>query len=150
MNSIGGLNKMSWLFDGEHEINLKLERGQSFGLSKDQYGALAHIAMGALRMAGVEPAEIRLLNDEPGCDVILYGKNLVYTVRMQPMKGRSMLCGLPLDSKLGGPGCELHVHEFRGPDFVGDILAVILHCEGIPVMSLGEYQEYLRQEGADC
>ena len=43
---------MSWLFDGEQEINLKLERGQSFGLSKVQYGALAHIAMGALRMGG--------------------------------------------------------------------------------------------------
>ena len=84
--------------------------------------------MGALRMAGVEPAEIRLLREEggdviPGCDVILYGKNLVYTVRMQPAKARSMLCALPLDSKLGGPGCELHVHEFRGPDFVGDIFA---------------------------
>ena len=143
---------MSWLFDGEHEINLKLERGQSFGLSKAQYGALAHIAMGALRMAGVEPAEIRLLHKEggdviPGCDVILYGKNLVYTVRMQPMKGRSMLCGLPLDSKLGGPGVELYVHEFRETDYVGGILATILHHEGVTFMTLEECQEYLRRQG---
>jgi hypothetical protein len=141
-----------WLFDGESEIRVGLEeRGQSFQLSRDQYGAIAHVSMGAFRMGGVEPCEIRLLpNGEPGCDVILFGKNWVYTLRMEPMKGRSMLCGLPLDSRLGGPGCELYVHEFRGSDFVGDILAVILHHEGIPVMTVDEYQEYLRQEGADC
>ena len=98
---------MSWLFDGAEEIRRKLERGQSFGLSKDQYGALAHVAMGALRMAGVEPAEIRLLADEPGCDVILYGQNYVYTVRMQPRKARTSLFALPLDSKLGGCGVSL-------------------------------------------
>jgi hypothetical protein len=141
---------MSMEFDGEAEINLRLERGQSYGLTKDQYGALAHVSMGAYRMAGVEPCEIRLLRDEPGCDVILYGKNWVYTIRMQPLKERSMLCGLPLDSKLGGLGCELHVHKFRETDFVGDIFATILHHEGIPVMNMDEYQEYLRQEGADC
>ena len=103
-----------WLFDGEHEINLKLERGQSFGLSKDQYGSLAHVSMGARRWAGVEPAEIRLLSEgRPGCDVILYGHAFQFTIRMQPDLARSSLYVLPLDSKLGGPGCEMYVHEFR-------------------------------------
>ena len=130
---------MSWLFDGAEEIRRKLERGQSFGLSKDQYGALAHVAMGALRMAGVEPAEIRLLADEPGCDVILYGQNYVYTVRMQPRKARTSLFALPLDSKLGGCGVSLcPPHEFRESDFVGDILATILRHEGVDVMTLDE------------
>ena len=142
---------MSWDFDGEREINLKLERGQSFGLSKDQYGALAHIAMGALRMAGVEPAEIRLLSEgRPGCDVILYGTNFVYTVRMQPDLARSSLYALPLDSKLGGRGCELYVHEFRETDYVGGIFATILQHEGVPLMTLEECQEYLRNQGVDC
>ena len=142
---------MSWLFDGEQEINLKLERGQSFGLSKDQYGALAHVAMGALRMAQVEPAEIRLLSEgRPGCDVILYGKSFVYTIRMQPMKERSSLYALPLDSKLGGPGVELYTHEFRESDYVGGILATILRSEGVQFISLEECQEYLRQQGIDC
>jgi hypothetical protein len=56
---------MSWDFDGEQEINLKLERGQSFGLSKDQYGSVAHVALAAKRIAGVEPAEIQLLRVHP-------------------------------------------------------------------------------------
>ena len=130
---------MSWLFDGEQEFNLKLERGESFGLSKAMYGSLAHIAMGARRIAGVEPCEIRLLADEPGCDVILYGRNYVYTIRMQPLKERSSLFGLPLDSKLEGPGVEMYVHHFLGSDFVGDIFATILQHEGVDVMTLGEY-----------
>ena len=63
---------MSWDFDGQREIDRKLEWGASFGLTKDQYGALAHIAMGALRMADVQPAEIRFLpSGAAGCDVIL-------------------------------------------------------------------------------
>jgi hypothetical protein len=135
-----------WLFDGEHEINLKLERGSSFGLSKDQYGALAHIGMAALRMADVEPAEIRLLAEEPGCDVILYGKAFVYTVRMQPLKGRSSLFALPLDSKLGGPGVELCVHEFRDTDYVGAILTHILAHEGIPLMSWEDVEEWRKRQ----
>ena len=136
---------MSWLFDGEHEINLKLEKGQIFSLSKAQYGSLAQISMAAFRWAGVEPCEIRLLREGgngdviPGCDVVLYGKRLVYTIRMQPKRegfcapgeriteGRSTLFALPLDSKLGGPGVELHVHEFRpeAGDYTGAILAAI-------------------------
>ncbi len=136
----------SWLFDGEQEFNLKLERGQSFGLSKPQYGALAHIALAALRTAGVEPCEIRLLVDQPGCDVILYGQNFVYTIRMEPLKEQSGLYALPLDSKLGGPGCELCIHQFAGPDYVGDIFATILRHEGIDTMTLGEY---LGQQGVD-
>jgi hypothetical protein len=139
-----------WLFDGEREINLKLERGQSFGLSKSQYGSLAHCAMGAFRYAGVEPCEIRLLADEPGCDVILYGRHFVYTLRMRPAKQCSTLYALPLDSKLGGPGCELYRHEFKGSDFVGGILAVILRCEGVTFVTLEECDEYLRQQGVDC
>jgi hypothetical protein len=140
---------MSWLFDGEREINLGLERGQSFGLSKDQYGALANLCMGALRMAGVEPSEIRFLHDEegeivPGCDVILYGKSFVYTVRMQPQRGRSSLYALPLDSKLGGSGVELYTHEFKQTDYVGGILATILSHEGVQFMTLGELEEWNR------
>ena len=142
---------MSWLFDGEHEINLKLERGSSFGLSKNQYGALCHVSMGALRMAGVEPAEIRLLHKEggdviPGCDVILYGQSFVYTVRMQPLAGRSSLYALPLDSKLGGPGVALCVHEFRETDFVGAILTHILAHEGIPLMSWEDVEEWHKRQ----
>ena len=146
---------MSWLFDGENEIRVGLEeRGKSFGLSMHQYGALAHIAMGALRMAEVEPAEIRLLRKEggdviPGCDVILYGKNFVYTVRMQPLAERSSLYALPLDSKLGGPGCELCVHEFRDTDYIGAILTHILAREGVPIMSPEDAEEWLRRQGTD-
>ena len=82
--------------------------------------------MAALRHADVQPAEIRLLvSGEPGCDVVLYGRNYVYTIRMEPQKERSGLFALPLDSKLGGPGCELCVHRFAGTDYVGDILAII-------------------------
>ena len=141
------MNYQPFPFDGQHEINLKLERGQSFGLSKDQYGALANVSMGAYRWAGVEPCEIRLLPDEPGADVVLYGKAFVYTLRMQPLQERSSLYALPLDSKLGGPGCTLYIHEFRETDFVGGILATILKHEGVTLMSLEECQEYLRQQG---
>ena len=137
---------MSMEFDGEREINLRLERGQSYGLSKDQYGALAHVSMGAFRMAGVEPCEIRLLADEPGADVILYGKNWVYTLRMQPMKERSALYGQQLDSKLRGPGCVLCIHEFAGTDFVGAILETILRHEGVPLMDCQEAAEFVREQ----
>src|SRR5262245_6933967 len=106
-------------FDGQVEINARLERGQSFGLSKAQYGALAHISMAAYRWAEIEPTEIKLLPDQPGCDVILYGKSFVYTIRMQPLKQCTTLYALLLDSKLGGPGGELYVHLFNGSDFVG-------------------------------
>jgi hypothetical protein len=130
---------VSWDFDGEREINLKLERGQSFGLSKDQYGALAHVAMAAKRV-GVEPAEIRILpGGEPGCDVILYGRNYAFTVRMEPLKERSGLYGLPLDSPRAGAGEELYVHRFADSDYVGDILAIILRREGVDVMTFREY-----------
>lgn len=139
-----------WDFDGEHEIKVGLEeRGKSFQLSCDQYGALAQVSMGAFRMAGVEPSMIRLLpGGEPGADVVLYGKNWVYTLRMQPMKRRSALYGQQLDSKLGGPGVTLCTHEFRDTDYVGGILAAILSLEGQPIMTVEEYQEYLRHQGA--
>lgn len=131
---------MSWDFDGQREIDRKLEWGASFGLTKDQYGALAHIAMGALRMADVQPAEIRFLpSGAAGCDVILYGRNYAFTVRMERQKETTAIFALPLDSKLSGPGCELHVHRFAGNDYVGDIMAVILRREGVDVMTLGEY-----------
>jgi hypothetical protein len=129
----------SWLFDGAEEISLRLERGESFGLTKPQYGSLAHVAMGAQRLAKVEPCEIRLLADRPGCDVILYGSHFVYTIRMEPARARSSLYALPLDSRLSGPGGELCVHEFRGNDFVGEILATILWREGVEVMTPGEF-----------
>jgi hypothetical protein len=132
-----------WPFDGGEEISLRLERGESFGLSKAQYGALAHIAMGAQRMAKVEPAEIRLLADRPGCDVILYGSHFVYTIRMEPALARSSLYALPLDSQLSGPGCELYTHAFRGTDYVGGILATILLREGVEVLTP---REFLRRQ----
>jgi hypothetical protein len=140
---------MSWDFDGQREIDLKLERGQSFGLSKAQYGSLAHVSMGAFRWAGVEPCEIRLLAGESGADVILYGHAFQFTIRMQPKAQRSRLFALPLDSKLSGPGVELYTHEFRGSDFVGGILATILRHEGVQFMSLEECNEYLRDQGVD-
>jgi hypothetical protein len=131
---------MSWDFDGEREINLKLERGQSFGLSKDQYGALAHVAMGALNQAGVEPARISILpTGEPGCDVVLYGRNYAFTVRMESLKERSSLFALPMESHLDGPGREVYFHQWEGSDYVGDILAIILRSEGLDVMTLREY-----------
>ena len=132
-------------FDADGEIRNRLERGQSYGLTKPQYGALAHIAMGAFRMAGVEPAEIRLLAGEPGCDVILYGKNFVFTIRMQPARQCSTLYALPLDSKLGGPGVELYSHEFRSVDYVGAILTHILAHEGVPLMSWEDVEEWHRR-----
>lgn len=137
----------SWDFDGQREINRKLEWGASFGLTKAMYGALAHIAMEALRLADVQPAEIRFLpSGGAGCDVILYGKNYAFTIRMDRQKATSSLYALPLDSKLSGPGCELCVHRFEGSDYVGDILATILRREGVDIMSLGEY---LGQEDPD-
>ena len=81
--------------------------GPSFGLNKDQYGALAHMAMGALRMAEVEPCEIRFLLRRaaaPGCDVIFYGRSFVFTVRMERQEETVELFTLPLDCKLGGRG----------------------------------------------
>jgi hypothetical protein len=144
---------MSFEFDGQREINLKLERGQSFHLTKDQYGALAHISIAALNWAGVEPYEIRLLREGgngdiiPGCDVILYGHTYQYTIRMEPQLARSTLFALPLDSKLSGPGCEVHVHKFRDTDYTGAILAAILHYEGAPsVHSLKTAEEYLAEQ----
>ena len=69
---------------------------------------------------------------------------------MQPNLARSSLYVLPLDAKLGGPGCEMYVHEFRETDYVGGILATILRHEGVTFMSLEECQEYLRDQGVDC
>jgi hypothetical protein len=65
---------------------------------------------------------------------------------MEPQKERSSLFGLPLDSKLSGPGCELYVHRFAGNDYVGDTLAIILRHEGVDVTTL---PEYLGQEDPD-
>ena len=141
---------MSWLFDGQHEINLKLERGQSFGLSKAQYGSLAHVAMGAFRWAGVEPCEIRLLDDEPGCDLLLWGHAFQFTIRMQPGKQRSTLYAIPLDSSLSdGPGVELYCFQFNPPDFVGLILATILRHEGVQFSNMEEAEQYLRDQGVE-
>ena len=137
---------MSLPFDGEAEIRQRLERGQSYGLDKNMYGALAHVSMGALRMGNVEPAEIRLLPGEPGADVVLYGAHWVYTLRMTPTKGRSTLYGQQLDSKLLGQGVTLCTHEFNGSDFVGDILSVILHHEGVPLMDAQEAAEFVREQ----
>ncbi len=81
-----------------------------------------------------------LLAENAGCDVILYGRNYVFTVRMEPQKERSSSFGLPLDSQvLPARAVELYVHQFAGNDYVGDILAVILRREGVDVMTLGEY-----------
>ena len=135
---------MSMEFDGQAEINLRLERGQSYGLSKDQYGALAHISMAAFRWAGVEPCSISLLANEPGCDVILFGHAFQFTIRMQPAKQCSTLFALPLDSQLSGCGVELHRHEFNGSDYVGCILAIILRHEGAQFMSPEECDEFVR------
>ena len=130
----------SWDFDGQREIKRKLEWGASFGLTKAQYGSLAHIAMGALRQAGVQPAEIQFLpSGAAGCDVILYGNNYAYTVRMERQKQRSTLFALPLDSQLSGPGCLVYTHRFAASDYVGDILALILRNEGVDVMTLPEW-----------
>ena len=104
--------------------------------------------MGALRMGGVEPCEIRFLpSGEPGCDVTLFGRQNCYTVRMEPRKQRTSLYALPLDSKLSGPGGELHVHEWTGTDYVGGTLACILGHEGIRLMSWQDAEDWrLRQD----
>ena len=114
-------------------------------------GALANVSIAALRWAGVEPCEIRLLHKAsgeviPGCDVLLYGANYLFTVRMEPLKERCSLYGLPLDSKLSGPGVELYKHQFEGTDFVGATLAVILRREDVDIFSR---PEYLGQEDSD-
>ena len=139
---------MSIPFDGEAEIRQRLERGQSYGLTKDQYGALANTSMAAFRMCGAEPCEIRMLADAPGCDVTLFASRHMYTLRMEPLKERSTLFALPLDSKLAGCGVELCVHEFRDTDYVGDILAVILHHEGVPLMDCEQASRYVAEQQA--
>jgi hypothetical protein len=137
---------MSLEFDGEREISQRLERGQSYGLSKDMYGALAHVSMAALRMADVQPAEIRVLEGRPGCDVTLFGHAFQFTIRMEPWKERSTLFGLPLDSKLAGLGVELCMHQFNGSDYVGNVLEVILRHEGVPLMDAREAADYVREQ----
>jgi hypothetical protein len=131
---------------------------KALALAKRNTALLAQISMAALRWAEVQPCEIRLLRQGgngdiiPGCDVILYGKHLVYTVRMEPQRHRSTLFALPLDSKLGGPGCEIHVHDFcpATGDYVGLILAAILHHEGVPsVYELKSAEEYLREQNPE-
>jgi hypothetical protein len=84
----------------------------------------------------------------PGADVVLYGKNWVYTLRMEPRKERTSLFGQKLDSPLLGPGVELHVHEWdwSGSDFTGDTLAVILHHEGVPLTDAREASEYVSEQ----
>jgi hypothetical protein len=103
----------SWLLDPAEEIRRKLERGEFFNLSKDQFGAVVNIAAGAARWAGIEPAEIRRLADEPGAEVRLYGRDFVYSIRMRPAAALASLYALPLDSKLGGAGVLLYEHEFQ-------------------------------------
>ena len=142
---------MSWLFDGEHEINLKLERGSSFGLTKRSMALWRTSRWARCAMAGVEPAEIRLLRKEggdiiPGCDVILFGKaERLSLCEWNRAKNASSLFYLPLDGKLSGPGCTLHVHEWADPDFIGAILTHILAREGIPLMSWEDVEEWQRK-----
>ncbi len=133
-------------FDGQREINQRLERGQSYGLRKDQYGSLALASMAAFRHAGVEPCMIRPLPGGPGADVTLFGRSFQYTIRMEPLKKRSTLFALPLDSKLDGCGCELCVHEFAETDYVGPILSMILQHEGICMMDYEQATDYVREQ----
>jgi hypothetical protein len=98
------------IFDGGTEVS-RHERGATFGLSPLTYGQLAHCALRVAQYA-VEPAVIRKLRDRGGCELVLYGREILFTVRVEAASNRIGLFFLPLDSALSGPGCEL----FRGFD----------------------------------
>jgi hypothetical protein len=95
MNEDGG-----FLFDGNAEIRARLERGQGFGLSTQQYHAVVTCGLSAERYAGIQPAEIRRLPDnEPRCQLTLWGKSLAYIVCFKPGIHFLSLSVEPMDAR---------------------------------------------------
>jgi hypothetical protein len=69
-------------FDGRHET-VHLEHGQSYGIPRKVYQALAQAAISAHELAGIEPTLLEHLSDNrPGCLCTLYGKEFVFTIQV--------------------------------------------------------------------
>jgi hypothetical protein len=87
-------------------------------LDSATYHRLAHCALRVADYANIQPAIIRKLRDRGGCELVLYGRQNAYTLRMETAAtpARIAVYYLPLDSRLSGPGCEL----FRGYDCFAD------------------------------
>jgi hypothetical protein len=94
MNELDG-----FLFDGNAEIRAKLERGQSFGLNRQQYHSVVTCGLSAEKYASIQPAAIRRLADgEAGCVLTLWGKQLAYIVTFKPEIHFLSLAVQPIDS----------------------------------------------------
>jgi hypothetical protein len=75
----------SYLFDGGEALH-SWERGATFQLEPPTYARMARCALTVARK-GVEPSTIaKLRTGKPGCDLILYGKQVAYTIRIQEGK----------------------------------------------------------------
>jgi hypothetical protein len=74
----------SSLFDGVEAVH-SWERGESFGLERPTYARLGRCAMAVARK-GVEPSTIAKLRSGPGRDLVLYGAQVAYTIRIQEGK----------------------------------------------------------------
>ena len=75
----------SYLFDGGEAIH-SWERGTTFQLLPPTYARMARCALAVARK-GVEPSTIaKLRTGKPGCDLVLYGKQVAYTIRIQEGK----------------------------------------------------------------
>lgn len=86
-------------FDGRVEIDMRLERGASFGLSKATYARMAQASISAERCAGIHPSEMRrLTNGEGGAIVTLYGSHSQCEIKVEVRIARMSLSLLPLDS----------------------------------------------------
>jgi hypothetical protein len=100
------LSEEGWIFDGNAEIRAKLERGQSFGLTKSEYYNVVTCGLSAEKYAGIAPSELRTVPDgEVGCVLTLWGKQLAYTVTYKP---RIRFLGLTVQP-MEPPGAEREV-----------------------------------------
>ena len=72
----------SYLFDGGEALH-SWERGATFQLEPPTYARMARCALAVARK-GVEPSTIaKLRTGKPGCDLVLYGKQVAYTILIQ-------------------------------------------------------------------
>jgi hypothetical protein len=135
-------------FDGEREIRRCLEYGQSFGLCKATYGRLAQAAISASRFAGIEPSEIRRLdNEQPGCLCTLYGRHSAYHIMVEPRINRVSLSLLPLDASSNKP-----TEIFSGQDEFSDwcrIVNTMLRLEDFRGITREEAEAHLRSQGLE-
>jgi hypothetical protein len=75
----------SYLFDGGEALH-SWERGSTFQLEPPTYARMARCALAVARK-GVEPSTIaKLRTGKPGCDLVLYGRQVAYTIRVSEGK----------------------------------------------------------------